>query len=362
MVKKNYTHLFRINVYSLLIVSFSFISGHKLPDILHSDKNNNADVFNDEAKLPQYSVSIFAGSEISGNKDGENSLATFKNPSALIMDKNHIIYIADSGNNKIRTVSPEGIVNTLAGNGSEGSKNGNSINSSFRNPSGLAIDVNGNIYVSDTGNHIIRKIYPNGLVKTFAGSKKPGNNDAIGVKASFNTPMGMAFNSKGYLFIADMDNNKIRTISPQGIVTTFAGSGYAGSEDGIGITSSFNKPISLVIDVDDNLYVADYVGGNIRNISTSGYVTTLILNRNAIQFPWNHPRGIALDSIGSLYMLDDVNKNILKINLWDLTDIDTDIYNSGFYSFFSRPSGMMIGKDGIIYVSDHNNIVKINKY
>jgi DNA-binding beta-propeller fold protein YncE len=124
------------------------------------------------------------------------------------------VYVADSSNNKIRKITPAGVVTTLAGSGRQGSRDGNAA--SFRSPSGLAVDSSGDVYVVDANNHKIRKITPAGVVTTFAGSGVSGSEDGTGTAASFNYPSGVAVDSTGNVYVADNNNHLIRkiTISP----------------------------------------------------------------------------------------------------------------------------------------------------
>ena len=157
----------------------------------------------------------------------------------------------------IRKISPVGVVTTLAGNGLQGTSDGKGSTARFYLPSGVDVDANGNVYVADSGNNLIRKVAPDGSVTTIAGSGTLGAADGQGTAASFNYPAGVAIDNIGNLYVADTNNNMIRKITPGGIVTTFAGGKTAGSADGNGTAASFNLPTDLAISADGNyLYVA----------------------------------------------------------------------------------------------------------
>ena len=145
---------------------------------------------------------------------------------------------------------------------------------SFREPSGVAFDGDGNLYVADTANHTIRKVTPAGVVTTFAGSGSSGSDDGTGTAASFNYPRGVAVDGDGNLYVADTNNNTIRKVTPAGEVTTFAGSGSYGSDDGTGTAASFANPRGVAVDGDGNLYVADTNNNTIRKVTPAGVVTT----------------------------------------------------------------------------------------
>ena len=172
------------------------------------------------------------------------------------------------------------IVTTLAGSETAGTADGVGTAASFSYIGGIAVYATGNVYVTDSGNHKIRKITPTGVVTTLAGGGGSGYNgsgsvDGTGTAASFNSPKGVAVDSIGNIYVADTGNNKIRKITPAGVVTTLAGSGAEGSTDGTGANSSFSWPSSVTVDSSGNVYVADSGNSKIRIISPAGVVTTI---------------------------------------------------------------------------------------
>ena len=159
----------------------------------------------------------------------------------------------------IRKISNENNITILAGtSGQSGSEDGQGTSAKFNSPSGVASDSQGNIYVADTDNHLIRKIDPTGNVETIAGtSGQSGSDDGQGTSATFYGPVGLTIDSKGNLYVGDQRNNLIRKIDSSANVTTIAGTGNEGSDDGIGLSSSFNSPKAIVIDDLQNIYVSD---------------------------------------------------------------------------------------------------------
>ena len=181
------------------------------------------------------------------------------------------IYVADTGNDTIRMVTPAGVVTTLAGTaGTAGSADGTGTAASFNAPRGLAVNSTGNIYVADTGNDTIRMVTPAGVVTTLAGTAgTAGSADGTGTAATFNGPQGLAVDpTSGNIYVADRGNDTIRMVTPAGVVTTLAGTaGTAGSANGTGTAATFNGPQGLAVNSTGNVYVADTGNDTIRQLS-----------------------------------------------------------------------------------------------
>jgi len=270
---------------------------------------------------PAGQVSTLAGSGFPGAGDGNGTSASFRYPVGIAVDGMGNVYVADTENHKIRKITPAGQVTTLAGSGSVGTGDGNGANASFCLPHGVAVDSTGNVYVADQGNHKIRKISPTGQVTTLAGSGSIGAVDGHRTNASFNAPSGLALDLIGNIYLADNDNHKIRKITPAGQVTTIAGSGAAGSVDGNGISASFNVPSGVAVDVSGNVFVSDYLNSKIRKITPTGQVTTLAgsgsvgsLDGIVTNSSFSNPYGVAIDGMGNVYAADQVNHKIRKIS------------------------------------------------
>ncbi len=223
---------------------------------------------------PAGDVSIFAGQpNVSGEMDGDTTVALFNEPWGICIDRNGDVLVADTRNNKIRKVTQSGVVSTIAGSGNFGSSDGIGQASTFGNPTGIESDEDGNIYVADHLTHVIRKIDPAGQVSTIAGTAYvTGNTDGPGGIASFNRPYGLTLDNDGNILVADEWNHKIRKIDQNGIVTTFAGDGSLGSDDGSVNSASFNYPWDITVDSTGNVFVADGYNYLIRKISTDGTV------------------------------------------------------------------------------------------
>jgi serine/threonine protein kinase, bacterial len=242
------------------------------------DKNDNLYVANAEEILliaPDRTVTTLAGSDNPGSNNGNGGNAGFSSPGGVAVDGSGNLYVADTDNNEIRKITPSGDVSSFAGSTKAGSADGTGSSASFNQPFGIAIDSNDNLYVSDYGNNEIRKITPAGVVTTLAGSTKGGSANGAGNSASFNLPAGIAVDSNDNLYVADRGNNEIRKITSAGVVSTLAGSTKSGSADGTGASASFNSPFGVAVDKNGNVYVADTVNNEIREVSPAGDVVTI---------------------------------------------------------------------------------------
>jgi sugar lactone lactonase YvrE len=287
---------------------------------------------------------------------------------------NSIIYVADTDNKKIRKITANGTVLTLAGSGEYGSDDGIGAAASFREPQGVTVDNSGNVYVADC--NTIRKITANGTVTTVAGSADYwGSEDGLLTSATFGwNAGGIAVDSDGTIYVTDSSNNKIRKITSLG-VTTLAGSGQTGAVDGNGISASFNDPYSLAVYGSGNsaiVYVADYKNNKIRKITANGTVTTFagsvtpgFADGNVTAARFDHPESIAVDSGGNVYVADSANCKVRKITP---AGVVTTLAGSGFYAStdgtgvaasFRYPDGIVADINGNIYTAEEKKIRKV---
>jgi sugar lactone lactonase YvrE len=278
-------------------------------------------LMNVTCRRPAGEVITLAGTADSDGEDNANGIsASFNNPTGVAVDESGNVYVADQSNDLIRKISPTGDVTTLAGNPTWGAVNGNGTSASFDFPSGVAVDGSGYVYVADKNNSLIRKISPTGDVTTLAGTGNPGAVNGNGTLASFNFPNGVAVDGSGNVYVADKNNHLIRKISPTGDVTTLAGTGNPGAVNGNGTLASFNFPYGVAVDGSGNVYVADQNNHLIRKISPTGDVTTLAgtgspgaVNGNGTLASFNNPAGVAVDGSGNVYVADKNNSLIRKI-------------------------------------------------
>ena len=245
------------------------------------------------------------------------SAGELDSPSAIAVSPNGDIVIADTGDDRISKLSRDGKLSVIAGS-VRGYQDGAASEAQFDSPVGVAVDHSGNIFVADTYNDRIRKIAPDGQVTTVAGTGQPGFQDGTGTSASFDTPCGIAVDAAGSLYVADTGNNAIRKITPQSEVAVFAG-GARGRTDGKGADASFDRPCGIVISHDGFLFVTDESSGLIREITPEADVTTVagggsgFNNGVGALAKFNAPSGIALDRSGALYVADRDNYLIRKI-------------------------------------------------
>lgn len=252
------------------------------PDNIALDKDGNiyvadADNFRIRKITSDGTITTIAGSGMRGYKDGERETARFMYPTGVAVDKEGNVYVADRGSHTIRKIVEGSSVTTIAGNGYPAYLDGNGVKTHFREPISLAIDRDGNVYVADSGNHAIRKITPDGTVSTLAGGSKPGYKDGKGHDARFSWPTGVAIDSFGNIYVCDSQNNRIRRITPEGVVSTVAGMGIPGFADGIGYNVQFRFPTGIGVDKTGNIYVADSGNNRIRKISQGGILQAQLL-------------------------------------------------------------------------------------
>ena len=321
-------------------------------------------------------ISLLAGSIGGpGDLDGIGAAARFDSPSGVAVDTEGNVYVADANNDTVRKVTPSGVVTTLAGvSDSWGSTDGKGSAAKFASPSSVAVDSTGNIYVADGSNHTIRKITPAGQVSTLAGTAGVrGSDDGISEAARFNfnssNPGGIAVDKTGNVYLADSGNRLIRKISPQGVVTTIAGNTHlVGSVDGIETAVSFDSPSGIAVDAAGNVFVADRGAHTVRKVRPSGLVTT-IAGQTGLAGPtddmgpaarFSYPSGLAIDAAGTLYVADTGGHIIRKVSpAGQVTTLAGTVRNSGAAdgtaASFNDPSGVAVDATGKVYVADSGN-------
>ncbi|MCW2003044.1 sugar lactone lactonase YvrE [Xanthomonas arboricola] len=290
-----------------------------------------------------------AGNGVRGGQDGRAADAQFADPYGLAIDAHGALYIADGGdNNRIRAMLPNGNVQTLAG-GREGFADGIGAAAAFNTPSGIAFDMAGNLYIADTGNHAIRKRTPQGVVTTLAGDGSAGFRDGAAAQARFNGPIGVAVDTQGRVYVADTYNDRIRVIAPDGQVSTLAGGALPGMADGVGVQARLDTPTDLKVDAHGVVWVADMRNDAIRRIAPDGSVSTLIGGDPADLSPLLHrPMTLALTHDGVLYV-GDASGRVLQVTRAGhvLTMSGEDVMQR-----LSRPAGIAVDMQGVVYVSD----------
>lgn len=310
-----------------------------------------------------------------GFLDGPESKAQFYYPEGLAIDRYGRILVCDSQNHRIRVIDESRMVSTIAGSGIKGSDDGSVATAQFNNPVDIAVADNGDIFIADCNNHLIRKIDTKGNVTTIAGKTTKGFQDGRGEKARFYRPRSIAINAKGNLVVADSENHAIREVTPEGEVTTIVGNG-AGYQDGPIKEAKFSLPYSLTIDRSGNIVVFDKENGHIRMIDEHGMVYTLIGGKsmkaellynklfddcNVEQVPLMSVGGMAFDQEGNLYITEQQWHVIRKVdtqgNVTVIAGDGTNNYKEGLgrNTKFNQPSGLVVDKQGNLIIADRDN-------
>ncbi len=280
-----------------------------------------------------YVFSTLAGASSIGSNDGPGAVARFYSPRAVAVDQAGNVYVADAVNDTIRKISPDGIVSTLAGTAgvflsgvwdrqnTPADIDGTGPNARFGNPEGVAVAPDGTLYVGDKMNSVIRKITPQGVVTTWAGYPRIfGAADGTGTAARFNAPVGVALDAAGNLYVADWQNHQVRKITPAGVVTTLAGElGAFGHADGTGTAAQFVTVMYLAVDKTGNVYVPDIAA--VRKITPDGVVTTIAgsavaigsIDGTGLAARFGYLGGIVADRAGNLFVGDGGNYTLRKI-------------------------------------------------
>lgn len=317
----------------------------------------------------QYVINTYAGNGSGGfsGDGGAPASAQFSSPLGLTFDSSGNLYIVDSVNQRIRKISG-GVINTVAGNGTPGySGDGSAATSAeMLGPSAVAVDSSGNLYIADTGNHVIREVTTNGNISTIAGDNTGGyaGDGGAATVAELEFPAGVAVDSSGNIYIADSGNNVIREVSA-GTITTIVG--------GSATVQQLNDPETVLVDSSGNLYISDQSGFRILKYS-AGTVTIIAGNGNigssgdnglAVNAALDEPSGLALDAQGYLYICDTDNSKIRKVSPSGIITTVAGLGTPGYYgdggpasgSLIYFPRGIVVDKSGNVYISDTGNDV-----
>jgi sugar lactone lactonase YvrE len=324
-----------------------------------------------------YYFSTLAGTPSVGSSDGLADKARFKAPFGITADSAGNLYVADSGNHTIRKISRSGPVTTIAGlAGQPGSADGPAAAARFNAPAGITADVVGNLYIADAGNFTVRKISTNGIVSTVAGlAGVSGTSNGPAASARFMQPCGIAVDLFGNLYVSDFGDSTIRKIGPDGIVINWAGvSGQFSSEEGPAGHAMFNGPCGLAVTTNGVVFVADVGNFTIRQIQTNRNTSTYaglaffygVTDGQGSSARFYSPYGIATDHAGNLFVADTENHSIRMITsgafVTTIAGIpETSGYadGAGSVSKFNAPDGVTVDAAGNVFVADTgNNVIR----
>ncbi len=331
---------------------------------------------------PDGVISTIAGTNSAGaGADGISGvLSALNSPSSVAVDAAGNIYIADTGNNRVRRLNAQGAIMTIAGAGASGfsGDGGDAVSALLNGPQGVAVDGSGNVYIADTGNHRIRKVSPQGIITTIAGADPAAGDNGPAVSARLFEPGGLALDPAGNLYISDTLNNRIRRISGSGVISTVAGAGAAGysGDGGPALQARLNNPQGLALDPAGNLYIADTGNNVIRRVSPSGQITTVAGTGElgnagdfgpAVQAQLFNPNAVALDRAGNLYIADSANNRIRVVDgSGTIRNLAGDPGGQPGYAGdngppssakLRYPRALAVDEAGDIFVSDYFNCV-----
>jgi len=298
-------------------------------------------------------VTIIAGG-IEGYLDGVGTNAQFRHPAGLDLDAAGNLYVADYANNKVRKITTAGVVTTFPGR-IPAWNNPSGPNTDFNLPQDVALDGAGNLYVAEMNANAVCKISTSGVVSLIAGGNvNAGYADGVGTAAQFYHPTGVEVDASGNLIIVEIENHKIRKITPASEVTTLAGSiqSYA---NGTGSAAQFNMPFNVVKDLQDNFLITDYFNNRIRKMTPAGVVTTFagsggwdVADGDLLTGSIYHPTDIAINASGNIYVCDGNSKIRWITPEGKVRTINTNIT-------FTGPQGIAVDNNDTIYISDYYN-------
>ncbi|WP_435239670.1 RICIN domain-containing protein [Streptomyces sp. YPW6] len=325
-------------------------------------------------------ISTVAGTGAGGFK-GENEPAVsahLKHPYGVAVDSVGTLYFSDYSNHRVRKVTTDGKVRTVAGSGSAGygGDGGPATSARLNCPREVAVDQKGALYIADAENHRVRKVTPDGGISTVAGNGYAGHSGDGGpaTSARLNKPYGVAVDGSGALYIAEWGNDRIRKVTPDGTISTIAGTGKAayGGDDGPAASAHLRAPYSLVLDGSGVLYVADASNHRVRKITPDGHISTVAGNGTAgfdgdggpaAIAKLNRPYALALDSAGNLYLSDTENHRVRKVTPDGGISTVAGTKGAGYggdngpasAARLNQPYGLAVDCVDALYIADHVN-------
>jgi uncharacterized protein (TIGR03437 family) len=334
-------------------------------------------------------ITTYAGNgTVLSSGDGGAAPSAGTNTAGVAVDASGNLFIADGYNNRVRKVSTSGIITTVAGNGTQGfsGDGGAATAASLGFPVAVAVDAAGNLFIADLYNNRVRKVSTNGVITTVAGNGTKNVQSGLGsysgdngpaTAAGLNYPYGVAVDASGNLFIADLYNNRVRKVSTSGVITTIAGNGQAGfaGDGGPAASAQLDEPFGIAVDAAGNLFITDYGNDRVRRISASGTITTVAGNATpgytndgglATAAQLNYPKGIAIDSSGNLFIADFSNSVVRKISA---SGTITTVAGNGSFGYtgdggpatsaeLDFPPGVAVDASGNLFIADTRSVIR----
>ncbi len=322
-------------------------------------------------------VTVAGNGDSGSSGDGGPATGAAVEPHGVALDPAGNLYIADLANCRIREVGIGGTMTTIAGTGTPGysGDGGPATSAAITFPAGVAVDRAGNVYITDFGNERVRKVTANGTIVTVAGNGTFGGSAGDGgaaVNAEFDYPRGVAVDTAGNLFFADEENNRIREMATDGTIATVAGSGSQGysGDGGLAIAAALYDPSGVAVDAENNIYIADDGNGRIRKIIPNGQITTVAGTGSfgfggdggpATKATFSGPIAVAVDLAGNLYIADAGNGRIRRVALDGTittvagTGADSGDLGDGGLAINARlsaPNGVAVDPAGNLYIAD----------
>jgi len=326
------------------------------------------------ASPPAYQLSTVAGSDFVGD-GGQAAAAHVEQPEGIVVDPAGNLYIADAGNNRVRKVTPAGVISTVAGNGHPGfsGDHGPAAAAQLNRPYGLALDVAGNLYVADYGNQRVRVIGTNGNITTVAGNGPNGTvaDGGPATAALLLGPHDLATDPAGNLYVSEIDGHRVRRVAPDGTISTVAGTGIEGygGDGGPASAAQLNQPAGLALDGAGNLYIVDSLNFRIRKVTpaSAGTISTVCDQQtfNAQNFVYTISLfGLAADAAGDLYFLDIANSILWQLTsagvLTQLAGIPDGGYSgdgqSALQTALVNPVEVALAATGDLYISEWQRV------
>ncbi|WP_338930531.1 NHL repeat-containing protein [Streptomyces netropsis] len=332
------------------------------------------------AALSGSTITTVAGDGTAGfsGDDGPATAARLRCPFGVAPAADGSLYIADYQNHRVRVVGPDGVITTVAGDGTKayGGDGGPARAAHLMDPAGVALDGRGNVYIADRSNQRVRRVGPDGVITTVAGDGTPGfgGDGGPATAASLNFPHAMAVDGAGNLYIADDYNHRVRKVGPDGIITTVAGNGADGfgGDGGPATDASLHFPHAVAFDGGGNLYIADRYNYRVRKVGPDGIITTVAGNGTigfsgdggpAVTAALNLPQCVVVDGIGNLYISDYGNERVRRV---DTDGIITTVAGGGAKGYggdggpaplamLDQPLGIAVDVTGELYIADFGN-------